>query len=131
MFKARRRNILFICGLLLGAGVTRAQETLEVPAELVQFPDLIIHNAKIVTMDDTTPTGPPGAIVQAMAIGGDVIQSLGTNAQVLGLAGPQTHKIDLKGRTVIPGMINTHIHLHSGYASRWLCAWCVCVCASE
>jgi len=120
MFKARRRNILFICGLLLGAGVTRAQETLEVPAELVQFPDLIIHNAKIVTMDDTTPTGPPGAIVQAMAIGGDVIQSLGTNAQVLGLAGPQTHKIDLKGRTVIPGMINTHIHLHSGYASRWL-----------
>ena len=68
----------------------RAQNTLTVPAELVQFPDLIIHNAKIVTMDDISPTGPPGTIVQAMAIRGDLIQFMGTDSQALRLAGPQT-----------------------------------------
>ncbi|MCH8268064.1 MAG: amidohydrolase family protein, partial [Acidobacteria bacterium] len=98
----------------------RAQNTLTVPAELVQFPDLIIHNAKIVTMDDISPTGPPGTIVQAMTIRGDLIQFMGTDSQALRLAGPQTRKIDLKGRTVIPGMINTHIHLHGGYIRRWV-----------
>ena len=98
----------------------RAQEMLTVPAELVQFPELIVHNAKIVTMDDTDPNGTVGTIVQAMAVRGDTIQLLGTDAQVLRLAGPQTRKIDLKGRTVIPGMINTHNHLHRGYIRSWL-----------
>ena len=98
----------------------RAQETLNVPAEMVQFPDLIIHNAKIVTMDDTSVTGPPGSVFQAMAIRGDQIQFLGSNNLVLRFAGPQILRIDLKGRTVIPGMINTHIHLHGGYINRWL-----------
>ncbi|MCH8269479.1 MAG: amidohydrolase family protein, partial [Acidobacteria bacterium] len=93
--------------------------TLTVPAEMVQFPDLIVHNAKIVTMDDLSPTGPPGSIFQAMAIRGDQIQFLGSNAQVLRYAGPRTRKIDLQGRTVVPGLINTHIHLHGGYLSRW------------
>ena len=51
---------------------------------------------------------------------GDMIQYLGTNTHVLRLAGPQTRKIDLKGRTVIPGMINTHVHLHGRYINRWL-----------
>jgi predicted amidohydrolase YtcJ len=105
--------------LLLTAGMARAQQTLTVPAELVQFPDLIIHNAKIVTMDDTTPMGPPGNIFQAMAIRGDLIQFLGTNAQVLRYVGPRTRKIDLKGRTVVPGLIDTHTHLHDGFISSW------------
>ncbi len=80
----------------------RTQETLTVPAEMVQFPDLIVHNAKIVTMDDISPTGPPGSIFQAMAIREDRIQFLGSNAQVLRYAGPRTRKIDLQGRTVVP-----------------------------
>ena len=36
------------------AGVLRAQQTVTVPAELVSYPDLIIYNGKIVTMDDAT-----------------------------------------------------------------------------
>ena len=106
--------------LLLGAGFLHSQDTLTVPAELVQFPDLIVHNAKIVTMDDTDPNGTVGTTTQAMAVRGDTIQFLGTDAEVLRFVGPQTQKIDLKGRTVIPGMINTHNHLHRGYISAWL-----------
>jgi predicted amidohydrolase YtcJ len=105
--------------VLLAIGVARAQSTLTVPSELVQFPDLIVHNAKIVTMDDKTPNGPPGRIVEAMAIRGDTIQFLGTNVQILRVAGPQTRKIDLKSRTVVPGLIDTHTHLHDGFVSDW------------
>src|SRR3989304_3804600 len=88
MFGVGRQRTLFVCGLLLlGAVGIRAQDTgNNVPRTLVHYPDLIVHNAKIVTMDDTTPNGPPGTIVQAMAIRGDTIQILGTNDQVLRLA---------------------------------------------
>ncbi len=114
-----QRIALVVFAVVLTTAV-RAQEMLTVPAELVQFPELIVHNAKIVTMDDTDPNGTVGTIVQAMAVRGDTIQLLGTDAQVLRLAGPQTRKIDLNGRTVIPGMINTHNHLHRGYIRSWL-----------
>ncbi|MSO19871.1 MAG: hypothetical protein EXQ56_05295 [Acidobacteria bacterium] len=113
-------RLLSLSLLLMVTGVVQAQNTLTVPAELVQFPEMIIHNAKIVTMDDTAPNGTVGSTFQAMAIRGDTIYLLGTDAQVLRLAGPQTRKIDLKGRTVVPGLINTHNHLHGGYISNWL-----------
>src|SRR5581483_8357642 len=44
---------------------------------------------------------------------------LGTNDQVLALAGPQTKKIDVKGRAILPGLIDTHNHLHDGAVGRW------------
>jgi predicted peroxiredoxin len=50
-----------------------------------------------------------------MAVRGDTIQSLGDNAQVLRLAGPQTKKLDMKGRTVVPGLIDTHVHIDSHF----------------
>ena len=121
MSRVVRRNVLFLCSLLLlGTGMARTQQTLTVPAELVQFPDLIIHDAKIVTMDDPGLTNQnPGRILQAMAVRGDRIQFLGTNEEVLRLAGPQTRKLDLNGRTVIPGLIHPHIHLHNNAVTDW------------
>ena len=118
MARALRNSILTVCSLLLLAAATQAQNV-NVPAKLVQYPDSIIHNGKIVTMDNTDPQGPVGTIVQAMAIRGDTIQFLGTNDEILALAGPQTKKIDLKGKTVIPGLIDTHNHLHNGFVSDW------------
>ena len=116
-----RRITLVICSFVLFGAALQAQQTADrVPVELISYPELIIHNANLVTMDDTTPTGPPGTIAQAMAIKGDTIQLVGSNDQVLRLAGPGTRKIDVQGRTVIPGLINTHVHLHGGYISRWL-----------
>ena len=114
-----RWYMMFACSLLLLAGTLQAQQV-TVSAKLVQYPDLIVHNGKIVTMDNLSPSGPPGTIVEAMAIREDRVQFLGTNAEILDLAGPETRKIDLKGRTVIPGMIDTHIHLHDRYLNRWI-----------
>jgi len=120
MHRGERRLTLLVWVFIVAAGIARAQNTVTGPAELVQYPELIIHNAKIVTMDDADPNGTVGTITQAMAVRGDSILRLGTEAEVLRLAGPQTRTIDLKGRTVIPGMINTHVHLHGGYINRWL-----------
>ncbi|HWP84663.1 MAG TPA: amidohydrolase family protein [Terriglobia bacterium] len=118
MAKALRHGLLSVCGLMTLALTGNAQ-TVTVPSKLVQYPDQIIYNAKIVTMDNLDPMGPPGNIYQAMAIRGDLIQFLGTNDEMLALAGPQTQKLDMKGRTVVPGLIDTHNHLHNGFVSRW------------
>jgi predicted amidohydrolase YtcJ len=122
MFSVRpvRKVALFAGSILLLAAGAVAQQTVTVPAELVQYPSLVIHNAKIVTMDDTNPNGTVGKSFQAMAVRGDAILRLGSDSEILRLAGPQTQKLDLKGRTVIPGLINTHNHLHGGYISNWL-----------
>ena len=121
MFRGRAQFTSLLWMLVaLGTGTLAAQETMTAPAELIQFPELIIHNAKIVTMDDVNPNGTVGTTVQAMAVRGDTILRLGTDAQVLRMAGPQTRKIDLKGRTVVPGLFNTHNHLHGGYISAWV-----------
>ena len=82
-----------------------------VPPELIVYPDTILHNGKIVTMDDKTRSTNPGTIVEAMAIREGKIVALGRNQQMLALKGPQTKVIDVKGRTVIPGIVDTHSHL--------------------
>ena len=45
-----------------------------------------------------------------MAVQGNKIAAVGTDASVLALKGPNTRVIDLKGRTVIPGLIDSHMH---------------------
>ena len=96
-----------------------AQQTLTVPSELVSYPDLIIFNGKIVTMDDKSLSNSVGRTVQAMAVHADRIQFLGTNDEVMRFAGPNTKKIDLKGKTVVPGWINTHSHMHDHAIQLW------------
>ena len=79
-------------------------------ASILGYPDMIIHNARIVTMDDPSFTPDPGTIAQAMAIRGKTILAIGTNQQIRALAGPETRQFDLNGRTVLPGFILTHEH---------------------
>ena len=67
-------------------------------------PDLILHNGKIVTVDDQF------SLAEALAIRGDRIVAVGQDAGVLGLAGPDTRKVDLAGKTVLPGLIDSHTH---------------------
>ncbi|MCH8269560.1 MAG: amidohydrolase family protein, partial [Acidobacteria bacterium] len=76
-----------------------------------QNADMVLHNGKILTVDDDF------AVAEAVAIQGQRIQAVGSDAEILPLAGPGTQVVDLKGRTVIPGLIDTHQHLHS-YAER-------------
>ncbi len=78
------------------AGVLCAQQ----PA-----PDLILSNGKIITVDDRF------TIAQAVAIKGDRIVAVGTNQAMARLAGANTRRIDLLGKSVTPGLIDNHMHL--------------------
>jgi predicted amidohydrolase YtcJ len=68
-------------------------------------PDLILTNGKIITVDARF------TIAQAVAIKGDRIVAVGTNQEMSQLAAPSARRIDLRGRTVIPGLIDNHLHL--------------------
>ena len=73
-------------------------------AAFAQQPDTILVNGRILTADARFSTH------QALAIREGRIASLGTSAEVRALAGPRTRVIDLQGRTVIPGLIDSHLH---------------------
>jgi len=75
-----------------------------------QAPNTILYNGKIVTVDDHGVNGNLGTIAQAIAVRGDRILAVGSNSQIRALAGPNTKSIDLKGRTVTPGLAATHDH---------------------
>jgi len=67
-------------------------------------PETIFFNGKIVTVDETF------SIAEAIAVRGDRIQDVGPTARIRQLAGPETILVDLKGRTVIPGLCDSHVH---------------------
>jgi predicted amidohydrolase YtcJ len=66
--------------------------------------DLVLLHGKVVTVDSRF------SIAQAVAIEQDRIAAVGTDAQIQQYVGPRTRVIDLHGRTVIPGLIDSHIH---------------------
>ena len=65
---------------------------------------VLIHNGKIVTVNSKFQ------IAQAMVLRGDQILAVGTNAAMTRLAGPQAESIDLRGKTVLPGLMDSHVH---------------------
>jgi hypothetical protein len=67
-------------------------------------PELIVHHAKVVTVD------PGFRIAQAFAIRGERIVAVGSNEDVLRLAGAETRQLDAQGRCIIPGLCNSHVH---------------------
>ena len=84
--------------LLLGGRYVGAQDG---------APDMIIHNARIVTVDKEF------SIAAAAAIKDDKFVIVGTNHHVLKSAGRDTQIVDMKGHTVVPGFNDTHLHLAS------------------
>ena len=70
--------------------------------------DLIITNGRVLTMDRNNPRA------QAVALDGDRILAVGTTDQIAALAGPHCRIIDAKGATVLPGLIESHLHLFMG-----------------
>jgi predicted amidohydrolase YtcJ len=69
------------------------------------YPTLILFNGKIRSFDRQ------GSIHEAIACAGSRIACTGGSDEMRRLAGPETKVIDLKGRTAIPGLTDTHVHL--------------------
>lgn len=71
----------------------------------IQIADLILVNGNIITVDSNN------TISEAIAIVNDTIMAIGTNEKIREYIGDSTKIIDLKGKTVIPGFIDSHAHL--------------------
>lgn len=83
--------------------VLTALALLAVPA-WAQNADTVLLNGKILTVDSQFSAR------EALAIRDGKIVALGTSAEIKKLAGANTRAIDLQGRTVIPGLIDNHMH---------------------
>src|SRR6185312_8703929 len=91
------RAASWIAGLLLlfgGCAVAAGDEAA----------DLILHNGKVVTVDRDF------SVRQALAAGGGRLLRVGADDDVLKLRGPDTVVVDLGGRMVLPGLIDSHTH---------------------
>jgi predicted amidohydrolase YtcJ len=94
-----RRASLALAALLMGiAGIARAA-----PA-----PELILFHGRILTVDSHD------TVAQALAIRDGKIIAVGTDRDVLRLADAATRRIDLRGRTATPGLIDSHAHIADG-----------------
>ena len=69
--------------------------------------NLVLHNGNIHTMD----TGVPRA--QAIAIAGNRVLAVGSDAETRALLAPEGKAVDLQGRTVVPGFTDAHLHFMS------------------
>ena len=67
--------------------------------------DIIVVGAKVVTADPSQP------IAEAIALAGDRIRAVGSIEEIRRLAGVQTRSVNLRGATIIPGLIDAHVHL--------------------
>ena len=72
--------------------------------------DRVILNGRAITFDDRAPRA------EALAIAGDKIVAVGGTADIRALAGPGTVVFDAQGGTILPGFIDSHVHLFGGSA---------------
>lgn len=106
MTKTVFRILLFVVAAAPAAGFAQGDAV----GSTLGYPDMIVHNARIVTMDDESFSPSPGTVAEAMAIRDDEILAIGDDKDILALAGPATTRMNLGGRTVLPGFILTHEH---------------------
>ncbi len=76
----------------------------QVPAPQVEPATLVLKNGRVVTVDDARPEA------QAIAVRGDVVVALGSDAEMERYVGPNTEVIDLAGQMAMPGFIEGHGH---------------------
>lgn len=70
--------------------------------------DIVLHNGSITTLDRANPNA------TAVAVKDGLFMDVGTDSEVMALAGPDTKIVDLKGKRVLPGLIDNHTHVVRG-----------------
>ncbi len=76
--------------------------------------NLLLVNGRIWTPADGRPASAGPKFFQAVAIEGDRIVAVGSNDEVTAVAPRSARRIDLKGRLVVPGFIDNHVHFIDG-----------------
>ena len=95
--------------LLGGCAVDPASQT-QSQAQTQTSADWVFTNAKVYTLDASQPW------VSAVAVAGDKIVYVGSDTAAQRWVGEATTRIDLGGRVLLPGFIDTHVHPLSGGA---------------
>ncbi|TDU71010.1 hypothetical protein EI77_02128 [Prosthecobacter fusiformis] len=67
-------------------------------------PDLILHHGRVITMDEKL------SFAEAVAVEEGRIVAVGGNEEVLALKNDQTQLLDLSGKTLMPGLMDSHVH---------------------
>jgi predicted amidohydrolase YtcJ len=94
---------------LLGThAIARSQGDSPMPSTSNTTPDVVFYNGRITTLDRTRPQA------SAVAIKDGRFVAVGTDAEVMALAGSTARRIDLKGRGVLPGLFDNHTHVVRG-----------------
>ena len=96
-----KKRILFALSIFMTMNASASNEA-------AQSADTLFTNGKILTVDEDF------SIVQSLAIRDGRIVAVGSNEATEPLMGAQTKLIDLKGKTVIPGLIDNHLHFIRG-----------------
>src|SRR3990172_1544514 len=73
--------------------------------------DWVLYGGKILTANTEDPAN--FTVTQAVAIYDGRFVVVGTDQEALATAGPNTRRINLGGRTVLPGLVHTHLHVHN------------------
>jgi predicted amidohydrolase YtcJ len=111
MIISRREFLKGSCGTIASflTACATAGKVSEKPLTLSKIPagpaDLVLHHGNILTVDTHD------RIAQAVSISKGIIQKVGADLDVSSFIGPKTQVIDLKGRTVTPGIIDAHNHM--------------------
>jgi predicted amidohydrolase YtcJ len=99
--------------IITGLGAVAANGPFRVPLEAQTVPenpepDLVLFNGRVTTLDPSNPQA------QAVAIKDGKVLLAGTDAVAMAMTGLRTRKVDLGGRRVIPGLIDSHTHVIRG-----------------
>src|SRR2546425_9294163 len=88
-----KRLLCLLSFILLGSATTVAQ-----------IADTVYYNGRVITLWSAHP------VVEAFAVRGNCFLKVGSNDEVMKTGGPHTHKVDLHGHGVTPGLIDSHVH---------------------
>jgi predicted amidohydrolase YtcJ len=94
-----------VCAALVAVISVRGSDKLTGQQRAPLVADLVLRNGKVITVD------PQDRIAAAVAVVGNRIAAVGSDEEIGQLTGPRTQIIDLKGRTLLPGFIDSHSHV--------------------
>jgi len=100
-----RRQFIAGAGLFAAAGFSPSTPQAQTMSETA---DLILYNGKVTTLDRANPQA------EAVAVKDGLILFAGSTAEAMRLAGPGTKTVDVGGRRIIPGLIDSHMHIIRG-----------------